>query len=324
MGCVGSKQFHGANLHKSARPPSSTSNHSDSLRHLATYDSTKGQEEEEPEEAADSTAATPLALPDQVLIVTDKEEAPGVDANAAPEPKPKLSLVAHVPNGVDWEHVAAGWPRWLTQIGEGTYSSVYKARDLENGKVVALKKVRFANMDPESVRFMAREIHVLRRLDHPHVVKLEGLVTSHMSSSLYLVFEYMEHDLAGLAATPGIKFTEPQVFFSRLVLVSMLFHLHSPHVIHLSCFFQGANLLLDNNGTLKIADFGLATFFNPNQKQHLTSRVVTLWYRPPELLLGATNYGAAVDLWSAGCILAELLSGRPIMPGRTEVLLGPE
>jgi serine/threonine protein kinase len=230
------------------------------------------------------------------------------------------------------------------QIGEGTYSSVYKAHDLENGKVVALKKVRFANMDPESVRFMAREIHVLRRLDHPHVVKLEGLVTSHMSSSLYLVFEYMEHDLAGLAATPGIKFTEPQVFFSRLVLVSMLFHLHSPHVIHLSCFFQvkcymqqllsgldhchshgvlhrdikGANLLLDNNGTLKIADFGLATFFNPNQKQHLTSRVVTLWYRPPELLLGATNYGAAVDLWSAGCILAELLSGRPIMPGRTE------
>lgn len=116
MGCVGSKQFHGANLHKSARPPSSTSNHSDSLRHLATYDSTKGLEEEEPEEAADSTAATPLALPDQVLIVTDKEEAPGVDANAAPEPKPKLSLVAHVPNGVDWEHVAAGWPRWLTQV----------------------------------------------------------------------------------------------------------------------------------------------------------------------------------------------------------------
>uniref|UniRef100_A0A0E0H864 [RNA-polymerase]-subunit kinase n=1 Tax=Oryza nivara TaxID=4536 RepID=A0A0E0H864_ORYNI len=304
MGCVGSKQFHGANLHKSARPPSSTSNHSDSLRHLATYDSTKGQEEEEPEEAADSTAATPLALPDQVLIVTDKEEAPGVDANAAPEPKPKLSLVAHVPNGVDWEHVAAGWPRWLTQvateavrgwlprksdsfhklhkIGEGTYSSVYKAHDLENGKVVALKKVRFANMDPESVRFMAREIHVLRRLDHPHVVKLEGLVKC-----------YMQQLLSGLD------------------------HCHSHGVLHRD--IKGANLLLDNNGTLKIADFGLATFFNPNQKQHLTSRVVTLWYRPPELLLGATNYGAAVDLWSAGCILAELLSGRPIMPGRTEV-----
>jgi len=67
-------------------------------------------------------------------------------------------------------------------------------------------------MDPESVRFMAREIHILRRLDHPNVIKLEGLVTSRMSSSLYLVFEYMEHDLAGLAATPGLKFSEPQVY----------------------------------------------------------------------------------------------------------------
>ena len=88
---------------------------------------------------------------------------------------------------------------------------MYKARDLETGKIVALKKVRFTNMDPESVRFMAREIYILRKLDHPNVVKLEGLVTSRMSCNLYLVFEYMEHDLAGLIATPGIKFTEPQV-----------------------------------------------------------------------------------------------------------------
>ncbi|CAO2210361.1 unnamed protein product [Urochloa humidicola] len=252
------------------------------------------------------------------------------------EAKPRIR---DVPNGVQGEHVAAGWPRWLTEvaaeavrgwqprraesfekldkIGQGTYSSVYKARDLENGKIVALKKVRFANMDPESVRFMAREIHILRRLDHPNVVKLEGLVTSRMSSSLYLVFEYMEHDLAGLAATPGLKFTEPQVKCYMRQLLSGLDHCHNRGVLHRD--IKGANLLLDNNGILKIADFGLATFFNPNQKQHLTSRVVTLWYRPPELLLGATNYGAAVDLWSAGCILAELLSGKPIMPGRTEV-----
>jgi len=101
------------------------------------------------------------------------------------------------------------------QIGQGTYSNVYKARDLETGKIVALKKVRFDNLEPESVRFMAREIQVLRRLDHPNVVKLEGLVTSRMSCSLYLVFEYMEHDLAGLAACPGIVFTEAQVVFSN-------------------------------------------------------------------------------------------------------------
>ena len=97
------------------------------------------------------------------------------------------------------------------QIGQGTYSNVYKARDLDQKKVVALKKVRFDNLEPESVRFMAREIHILRRLDHPNVIKLEGLVTSRMSCSLYLVFEYMEHDLAGLSSHPALKFSESQV-----------------------------------------------------------------------------------------------------------------
>ena len=99
----------------------------------------------------------------------------------------------------------------MLQIGQGTYSSVYRARDLETGKIVALKKVRFINMDPESVRFMAREILILRRLDHPNVMKLEGLVTSRVSGNLYLVFEYMEHDLTGLVASSTVKFTEPQV-----------------------------------------------------------------------------------------------------------------
>ena len=97
------------------------------------------------------------------------------------------------------------------QIGQGTYSSVFRARDLTNNKIVAMKKVRFVNMDPESVRFMAREILILQKLNHPNVMKLEAIVTSRMSGSLYLVFEYMEHDLSGLAASPEVQFTEPQV-----------------------------------------------------------------------------------------------------------------
>ena len=101
-------------------------------------------------------------------------------------------------------------------------------------------------------------------------------------------------------------------------LLRGLDHCHSRGVLHRD--IKGSNLLIDNSGVLKIADFGLASFFDPNQTQPLTSRVVTLWYRPPELLLGATRYGAAVDLWSTGCILAELYAGKPIMPGRTEVI----
>lgn len=115
----------------------------------------------------------------------------------------------------------------------------------------------------------------------------------------------------------------PQFFATNQVKCYMkqlfegLAHCHSCGVLHRD--IKGSNLLIDNNGILKIADFGLATFFNSDPKQQLTSRVVTLWYRSPELLLGATAYGVAVDLWSSGCILAELLAGKPIMPGRTEV-----
>ncbi|KAL4570301.1 hypothetical protein LXL04_025953 [Taraxacum kok-saghyz] len=250
------------------------------------------------------------------------------------KPNPRLS---NPPKNIHGEQVAAGWPAWLSAVaGEAingwtprradtfekidkasTYSNVYKAKDTMTGKIVALKKVRFDNLEPESVKFMAREILILRRLDHPNVVKLEGLVTSRMSCSLYLVFEYMEHDLAGLAASPTIKFTEPQVKCYMKQLLSGLEHCHNRHVLHRD--IKGSNLLLDNGGGLKIADFGLASFFDPNHKQPMTSRVVTLWYRPPELLLGATDYGVGIDLWSAGCILAELLAGKPIMPGRTEV-----
>ncbi|XP_059654827.1 probable serine/threonine-protein kinase At1g09600 [Cornus florida] len=253
--------------------------------------------------------------------------------------QPMMIRVLSTRNGVEGAHVAAGWPSWLTavageaiqgwvprkadsfekldKIGQGTYSSVYRARDLETGKIVALKKVRFVKMDPDSVRFMAREIHILRRLDHPNVMKLEGLVTSRVSGNLYLVFEYMEHDLAGLAASSTTKFTESQIKCYMQQLFRGLEHCHSRGVLHRD--IKGANLLIDNKGNLKIGDFGLATFYRSHENQPLTSRVVTLWYRPPELLLGATDYGVSVDLWSAGCILAELFAGKPIMPGRTEV-----
>ncbi|CAA2939135.1 probable serine threonine- kinase At1g54610 [Olea europaea subsp. europaea] len=232
-----------------------------------------------------------------------------------------------------------GWPSWLVdvagdaiknwsprrantfekldKIGQGTYSNVYKARDLITGKVVALKKVRFDNLESETVAFVAREILILSRLNHPNVIKLEGLVISRMSSSLYLVLEYMEHDLAGLTAVQSVKFTEPQVKSFMKQLLSGLEHCHNNGVLHRD--IKCSNLLIDDEGILKIADFGLASFYDPESKKPMTSRVVTLWYRPPELLLGATYYGPGVDLWSAGCILAELFVGKPIMRGRTEV-----
>ncbi|CAH8252758.1 unnamed protein product [Arabidopsis lyrata] len=238
------------------------------------------------------------------------------------------------------EQVAAGWPAWLSnvageaihgwvpfrsdafekleKIGQGTYSSVFRARETETGRIVALKKVRFDNFEPESVRFMAREILILRRLNHPNIIKLEGIVTSKLSSNIHLVFEYMEHDLTGLLSSPDIDFTTPQIKCYMKQLLSGLDHCHARGVMHRD--IKGSNLLVNNEGILKVADFGLANFCNASgNKQPLTSRVVTLWYRPPELLLGATEYGASVDLWSVGCVFAELILGKPVLQGRTEV-----
>ncbi|XP_052191055.1 protein IMPAIRED IN BABA-INDUCED STERILITY 1-like isoform X2 [Diospyros lotus] len=237
------------------------------------------------------------------------------------------------------EQIAAGWPPWLSsvagdavdgwlplradsfekldKIGKGTYSTVYRARDVETGRIVALKKVQFDTFQVESVRFMAREIIILRRLDHPNIMKLEGVIASGSSSSIYLVFEYMEHDLSRLLSSSGIKFSDAQIRCYMRQLLAGLDHCHSLGVMHRD--IKVSNILVNNEGILKIADFGLANFINARHQQALTSHVVTLWYRPPELLLGSTNYGASVDLWSVGCVFAELYTHKPILKGRTEV-----
>ncbi|KAF2284305.1 hypothetical protein GH714_020357 [Hevea brasiliensis] len=238
------------------------------------------------------------------------------------------------------DELVDGWPKWLVdniptevlaglvpksadsydklaKIGQGTYSNVYKARDRDTGKIVALKKVRFDTSESESIKFMAREIMILQKLDHPNVIKLEGLATSRMQYSLYLVFDFMQSDLTRIISRPGQRLTEPQVKCYMHQLLSGLQHCHERGILHRD--IKASNLLIDKDGRLKIADFGLANFFIPKPKRPLTSRVVTLWYRAPELLLGSTDYGVGIDLWSAGCLLAEMFIGRPIMPGRTEV-----
>lgn len=121
------------------------------------------------------------------------------------------------------------------KIGQGTYSSVFRAREIDTGKIVALKKVRFNNYEPESVRFMAREIQILRRFDHPNIVKLEGLITSRLSCSIYLVFEYMEHDLAGLTSCPDIQFSESQVCLPNIQFQPVFYVAFKVSFFWLSC-----------------------------------------------------------------------------------------
>ncbi|KAF7152306.1 hypothetical protein RHSIM_Rhsim01G0195900 [Rhododendron simsii] len=133
---------------------------------------------------------------------------------------------------------------------------------------------------------------------------------------IYMVFEYMDHDLTGLADRPGMRFSVAQIKCYMRQLLTGLHYCHVNQVLHRD--IKGSNLLIDNEGNLKLADFGLARSFSNDHNGNLTNRVITLWYRPPELLLGTTKYGPAVDMWSVGCIFAELLHGKPIFPGKDE------
>ncbi|RZC91066.1 hypothetical protein C5167_028900 [Papaver somniferum] len=249
----------------------------------------------------------------------------------------------NLPNNLQGEQVAAGWPIWLVsvaseaihgwtpipahtfeklhQISRGARSEVHKAKDTATGKIVALKKVRIDKFDSASLRSMARQLIILRRLaHHPNIIKLEGLVVSSKNKrycKLQLVFEYMEHSLSDLATSRGIKFTETQVKSYMHQLLSGLEHFHGHGVLHRN--LNGSNLLIDNEGRLKIAGFGSALFFDPKNGKPMSCRVASLWYRAPELILGVTNYGVGIDLWSTGCLLGELLSGQPIMSGCTQV-----
>lgn len=139
---------------------------------------------------------------------------------------------------------------------------------------------------------------------------------------MYLAFEYLEHDLGGLIESQGIELTEDHVGCYVKQLVSGAAYIHSLNVLHRD--IKASNLLISSDGHLKIGDWGLARLQADNDgKQYYTNRVITLWYRPPELLLGSTKsadgYGTSADVWSIGCILAELLYAKPILPGNTEI-----
>ncbi|KAK3001222.1 hypothetical protein RJ639_020719 [Escallonia herrerae] len=247
----------------------------------------------------------------------------------------------------------------LEQIGEGTYglfhltpprspsscSQVYRAREIQTGEIVALKKIRMDNEKEGFPITAIREIKILKKLHHDNVIQLKEIVTSpgpevdeHGKSdgskykgSIYMVFEYMDHDLTGLADRPGLRFSIPQIKWYMKQLLTGLHYCHVNQVLHrdikgrcwikiyfLTYKFRSSNLLIDNEGNLKLADFGLARSFSNDHNGNLTNRVITLWYRPPELLLGATKYGPAVDMWSVGCIFAELLQGKPVLTGKNE------
>ncbi|XP_059612712.1 cyclin-dependent kinase 10 [Phlebotomus argentipes] len=204
----------------------------------------------------------------------------------------------------------------LNRIGEGTYGIVYRAKDTKTNEIVALKKVR---MDQEKDGLPIsglREIRILMSCDHENIVKLKEVVVGRSLESIFLSLEYCEQDLASLLDNMQTNFSESQVKCLILQVLRGVKYLHENFIIHRD--LKVSNLLLTDKGTVKIADFGLAKYFGIPSKPS-TPQVVTLWYRAPELLLGAKVQSTAVDIWAVGCILGELLGHKPLLPGTTEI-----
>ncbi|XP_056147423.1 cyclin-dependent kinase 9-like [Lampris incognitus] len=213
----------------------------------------------------------------------------------------------------------------LAKIGQGTFGEVFKAKHRQTGKKVALKKVLMENEKEGFPITALREIKILQHLKHDNVVNLieicrtEANQFTRYKGSIYLVFDFCKHDLAGLLSNANVRFTLAEIKKVMQMLLNGLYYIHRNKILHRD--MKSANVLITGDGVLKLADFGLARAFNLakiSQGNCYTSRVVTLWYRPPELLLGERDYGPPIDLWGAGCIMAELWTRCPIMQGNTE------
>ncbi|KAF7471991.1 Hypothetical predicted protein [Marmota monax] len=180
----------------------------------------------------------------------------------------------------------------LDFLGEGQFATVYKARDKNTNQIVAIKK----------------------ELSHPNIIGL--LDAFGHKSNISLVFDFMETDLEVIIKDNSLVLTPSHIKAYMLMTLQGLEYLHQHWILHRD--LKPNNLLLDENGVLKLADFGLAkSFGSPNRAY--THQVVTRWYRAPELLFGARMYGVGVDMWAVGCILAELLLRVPFLPGDSDL-----
>ncbi|KAM9914629.1 hypothetical protein OXX69_000465 [Metschnikowia pulcherrima] len=225
----------------------------------------------------------------------------------------------------------------IKKIGQGTFGVVQKARDKKSGNLVALKQLINHSAKEGFPITAMREITILKRLNHKNVLKIEGMIHEEPKTAtpqdivtqrgvFYTVSPYMSSDLVGLLENTATELDVPTIKCILQQLLEGINYIHQQHYLHRD--IKAANILLDPNGVVKIADFGLARVYHgqlPSRgkgpgggERNYTALVVTRWYRPPELLLGERKYTTAVDMWGVGCVFGELFTKKPILVGSSD------
>ncbi|KAJ1982390.1 TFIIH complex serine/threonine-protein kinase subunit kin28 [Dimargaris verticillata] len=200
------------------------------------------------------------------------------------------------------------------KIGEGTYAVVYQGTEISTQRMVAIKKIKMGHFKSGLDMSAIREVKALRELAHPNVIELID-VFSH-KTNLNLVLEFLDTDLEMVIKDTDLIFKAADIKSWLLMTLRGLHHCHRNWLLHRD--LKPNNLLIARDGQLKLADFGLARDYG-EMTATMTSQVVTRWYRAPELLFGAKRYGYGIDIWSVGCIFAELMLRTPYLPGDTDM-----
>ncbi|CAE7565021.1 erkA [Symbiodinium sp. KB8] len=205
----------------------------------------------------------------------------------------------------------------VKQLGRGAYGVVASARRKDSGSEVAIKKIKHMCDSASDAKHTLREIRLMRYLGrHENIVSLKDLVVRDRDDELYVIMELMDTDLHRIIQSPQ-ELTDAHAKHFMFQLLRGVHFAHANDVIHRD--LKPANLLVNKNCDIRISDFGLSrmTPGDESETQHMTEHVVTRWYRAPELMLSADgHYTKAIDIWSCGCILAEVLGRKPLWPGK--------
>jgi len=207
----------------------------------------------------------------------------------------------------------------LSQIDEGSYGIVWKARENATQKIYALKQVKFpAEITKEGFPIAGlREINVLRTLQHPNILNVKEMVVGDSPRSVFMVMEHMEMDLRDACENLTEPLTQGELKMIMRQLLSAIHCMHSHNYFHRD--LKTSNILVHRSGKISVCDFGLTRTFDEPRRNDYTPLVITLFYRPPELLMGTNIYGPEVDIWSVGCIFAELITREQLFVGNGEI-----